>query len=199
MTQVLYPPQPGLYTRLCSKCRQWKPTNDGRRWHYRQCYDCVSAYSAAYHAAHREEKQAYYITHREELLAYATTYREERQDYRATYRSTHREEQRAYNATYRQTEVGKEARRRHDRNRRARKNNAICQHGPSCFAAAAVQMLPRCAVPSCKAKKDIVADHIIPLAHGGQDCRHNLQPLCRHHNAVKRDRLQDAHRTGYLL
>ena len=45
-------------------------------------------------------------------------------------------------------------------------------------------MPQRCSVPGCR-RKDIHADHIIPLANGGLDCRDNLQPLCLHHNASK--------------
>ena len=179
MTSALYPMQPGLHTRLCSTCREWKPTDDGRVWNRRRCPDCVSAYNAAYHNAHRDEhlarNAAYYIANRDERRAYKS----------------------ACQTAYRQTEAGKTAQRRNDRNRRARKQNAVCKHGVGCFDDAARVMRRRCA--ACGKQNGIEPDHIIPLAQDGLDCKQNLQPLCRHCNAAKNARLIDAHATGYLI
>lgn len=75
--------------------------------------------------------------------------------------------------------------RRNERNRRARKANAICQHGPGCFDRAAQSMPQRCSVSGCRRRKDIHADHIISLDKEGLDCRDNLQPLCKSHNSSK--------------
>lgn len=47
-------------------------------------------------------------------------------------------------------------------------------------------MPKRCSVHDCQ-RKDIQADHIIPLAGDGLDCKDNLQPLCAHHNTSKSD------------
>ena len=62
-------------------------------------------------------------------------------------------------------------------------------------------MPQRCAVPGCLKRKDIQADHIIPLAGGGLDCKDNLQPLCRQHNNAKHaaDPIAWAQRNGRLL
>ena len=70
------------------------------------------------------------------------------------------------------------------RSRRARKGNAVCEHGPSCFVLAVQSMPQHCSMPGCL-RKEIQANHIIPLAKGGLDCRDNFQPLCRLHNAIK--------------
>ena len=88
------------------------------------------------------------------------------------------------------------------RNRRARKLNAICEHGPGCYDKAVREITRRrCAIPGCRARKHIQADHIIPLAKGGLDCRDNLQLLCRHHNATKnaQDPIAYARRHGMLF
>lgn len=177
MTDALYPFPPGLYTRLCSTCREWKPTDDGRRWHYRQCADCYRAYCAARYAANRDER-----------LAYATEYQKTERG-----KETHRRAKRKYA----QTEAGKAAHRRKERTRRAVKRNAVCKHGVGCFDDAARVMRRRCA--ACGKRNDIQADHIQPLAQGGLDCRQNLQPLCRHCNTAKQDKLRNANATGYLL
>lgn len=69
--------------------------------------------------------------------------------------------------------------------RRVREGAALCEHGPLCFAEAKAVMPQACAY--CGATDNIQADHWMPLALGGQDCRFNLQPLCRYHNAAKHD------------
>ena len=94
----------------------------------------------------------------------------------------------------------REIARKSNRNRRARKLNAICQHGPGCFDIAARGMPQRCAIPGCR-NKDIHADHIIPLALGGKDCKENLQPLCGRHNSSKHatDPIDFARQHGMLF
>ena len=91
--------------------------------------------------------------------------------------------------------------RKHSRNRRARKTNAVCAHGPGCFADAVAQLPQCCAVPGCRKRKGLEADHIIPLAGGGLDCKDNLQLLCLVHNRSKgaADPTAWAQRNGRLL
>ena len=95
----------------------------------------------------------------------------------------------------------REIARKSERNRRASKADAICEHGPGCFDQAAQSMLQRCAIPNCRKRKEIQADHIVPLAKGGLDCRNNLQPLCRQHNSAKNvaDPIAFARRNGMLF
>ena len=174
--------------RKCSGCGELKPANDGRKWMRRQCPDCVVAYKAAYYAANRDKRRAYLAANREAVRAQ-----------NAARYAANRVAVRAYQKAYRQSEAGKQATRRSDRKRRAVKRNAICVHGVGCFDAAAAMMPARCATPGCRRRKDIQPDHIQPLAQGGLDCRHNLQPLCGHCNRRKQARLVDAAATGYLL
>lgn len=98
------------------------------------------------------------------------------------------------------TKRDREIARKGQRNRRARKANSVCEHGPGCFDAAAQSMHQLCAIPGCR-NKDIHADHIIPLAKGGLDCRDNLQPLCQRHNSAKQatDPIDFARRHGMLF
>lgn len=48
----------------------------------------------------------------------------------------------------------------------------------------------------CGSRAHIERDHIIPLSQGGHDLISNIQPLCRHCNRVKNNRIG---RCGYLL
>ena len=41
-----------------------------------------------------------------------------------------------------------------------------------------------CLYPGCQDKK-LVRDHVVPISKGGRNHISNMQPLCRHHNAVK--------------
>ena len=153
---ALYPQAPSWTSRWCATGRHWKETaGDERVWTSRRCPDCNNARQKERYASDPEVRAA-------EIAKAGERHRE-----------------------YIRTPEGRAATRRAKRNRRARKRNAICQHGPGCFAAAAEQMPQRCAVKGCRKRKDIEADHIVPIANGGPDCRWNLQPLCGSHNASK--------------
>ena len=165
----------------CSKCGDFRKWNDGKGWHRRQCPLCTQKRALERHLRWR--------------AANADAIREkERQRYAAN-RDAMRESKRRYRAA--NTEVVRKGR----RNRRARKRNAICSHGPGCFAGAVASMPQRCAVPGCRRRKGLEADHIIPLAGGGLDCRDNLQMLCAYHNRSKGDADPTAwaQRNGQLL
>ena len=166
--------------RKCGKCGELRPTDDGRRWHRRQCPDCRAACQVAYNAEYR-----------------AANADKERARHKA-YRAANADKVRARYKAYCQTEAGKQSMRRRSRNRRAVKQNAVCAHGPNCFDNAARLMPRKCATPGCRRRRP-EADHIIPLAEGGLHCRHNLQPLCKSCNSAKSARLVDAAATGYLL
>ena len=192
--------------RKCSKCGELRPTDDGRRWNRGWCPDCRKAYNAAHYAANRDKALARAKAAREanpdKVRAYQADYRAahrtQNRAYSAAYYAVHRDKWRGYNVAYNATDAGKDAMRRAGRNYRARKAAAICVHGAGCFDDAARMMPARCATPGCRRRRPD-ADHIIPLAQGGLDCRHNLQPLCHSCNSRKRDRLVDAQATGYLL
>ena len=132
------------------------------------------------------------------MPANADAERERNRRWRAANADAVREYSRQYCAA--NLELKRERDRQTGRNRRARKRNAICEHGPGCFHRAAQQMTQRCSVPGCR-RKDIHADHIVPLAKGGLDCKANLQPLCQRHNNAKHaaDPIDFRRRLGMLI
>lgn len=56
----------------------------------------------------------------------------------------------------------------------------------------------RCLVPGCT-NDDITVDHVVPISKGGSNTADNLQPLCRHHNAVKHDKIMDYRALARLI
>lgn len=48
----------------------------------------------------------------------------------------------------------------------------------------------RCLVPGC-IETNLTVDHVVPLSKGGSNAIENIQPLCRHHNAVKHTDIKD--------
>ena len=51
------------------------------------------------------------------------------------------------------------------------------------------QVLSHPVCEHCGAVEDLTADHVVPVAAGGNADRENLQTLCRSCNGRKRDRL----------
>ena len=190
----------------CSKCHQFRKWNEGKGWHGYHCPVCELEYQRQYRTdnsdAIRERNRQYRADNPESekerqrrwYAANANAVRERSRQYRAENAGAIREYNRQYHAN------NAEDTRKRSRARRARKANAICKHGPGCFDQAAQSMPQRCSVPGCD-NTDIEADHIIPLAKGGLDCRDNLQLLCKHHNASKNagDPIAFRRRLGMLL
>ena len=65
--------------------------------------------------------------------------------------------------------------------RRGRVRKAVCEHGADCFGDYGEYLRhrpkARCAVPGCGKRKNLHADHIVPLSRGGLHCRVNCQLL----------------------
>ena len=150
--------------RLCSHCGETKPLSVG--WNWRQCPDCVSVYNAGYYALRSEHLKARVL---ERQHGMGDLFRDKQ------------------NARHRERILSDPdyvlRRLAQGRNRRARKANAVCEHGAGCFARAAELMPQFCAF--CGSTENIHADHIVPLARGGSDCYLNIQPLCRNCNLRK--------------
>ena len=72
------------------------------------------------------------------------------------------------------------------RTRRHKQLAGLCSHGRGCFDRAKVVMEQVCV--ECGSTERVEADHKVPLAQGGWDCRENAQMWCRHCNRTKGDR-----------
>ena len=153
---------PHLLTKVCSKCGTEKPTDEfsGRR---NVCKRCHTEYMVQYYWAQTDEW-------RRNVCEGVKRNRLNNIEY---YREKDRTRKRPEGFYLRML-----------RNRRARRRAAICEHGTGCFARAAATMPRKCA--NCgSTSREICADHIVSLTHGGKDCKDNLQPLCRQCNASK--------------
>ena len=198
---------PAAEVRKCSKCGEQREWDGGKGWHRRQCPECQLEYRRQRYAANadamRERSRQYRAANpdavREGNRRYQAANRDALREYLRQYRAVNPDAFRGYYRRYRA--ANPEVRRKVARNRRARKANAVCPHGRGCFHQAIGFLPQRCAVPGCRKRKGLEADHIVPLSGGGLDCRDNLQLLCRHHNRSKGTAAQTAwaQRNGRLL
>ena len=200
---------PTWTSRWCRRGMHWMETAaDARVWDGMTCPDCRLARKREKYAADPEPARAYLRAQRAANLErerardrarHAANPQIKRAQARRRYWANP-ERYAEYNRQYYKTDAGKLNRLRSCNKRRVAVANAICEHGEACFDIAAVALPQRCAVPGCR-RKDIQADHILPLALGGLHCRLNLQPLCGHHNASKRasDPIEFARRNGMLF
>lgn len=161
--------------------------------------------------AHREEQlvkgRAYREAHRDELRAKARRYhlshKTERQDYARRYWTQNAERMKATNHAWRERqdperrreymrrwrEQNPEAWRAHVHRRLDRLIAGGAQYTRDEWQALLAHYGHRCL--SCGSTTQIVADHVIPLSLGGSNSILNIQPLCRHCNASKKDRIVD--------
>lgn len=156
--------------------------------------------SAAYRAAHREERNAYgkafYAAHREELLVKMRAYqyakrggppkvasgvpeKERQAAYRATHRQYFRDKVRAWEAAH--PEVVRERARANNARRRGAQD---CDH-PACLVIGATALAWQtnehvcwmCGAPVFQGG-NLHMDHVIPISKGGLHCADNLRPAC---------------------
>lgn len=208
--ELFYPPPPSWTTRWCTSGKHWAETKfggDNRKWHGNQCPDCNASRMVAVRAADPEynAKMAEYHRNRR---ATDPEYRErentrarenwaanpdQRRQRMARQKESladpaNRERKNRARREFRKTPEGQAANLRNHRNRRARKMNAVCEHGSGCFDDVAKADISQVCV-RCGTTERIEADHIVALANGGLDCGvTNYQPLCRSCNASKNDR-----------
>ena len=158
----------------CTYGKHWAIAESagGGRWNYHQCPECRNAYLRDRAATDPEYLE------RKRQIARAHAQRK-RQD------PEYVERHRIAGAQYRQTPEGKAVRASNAATRRNRLG--LCEHGVRCWKDGVLVMLsgnPACAVTGC-ANTDIEADHVMPAALGGLNCRLNMQPLCVRHNRQK--------------
>ena len=166
-------------TRRCGKCQQVLPVSAFSK--FAQSKDGLQSYckacSAAYYAAHREERSAY----------------------DAAYHAAHREEERARDAAY--YAAHREAARAKNRNRRARKRNAPGSHTAAQVKELLQKQKGKCVYCKSNIRKGYHADHVIALANGGSNDIKNIQltcPTCNHSKNAK-DNIEFAQQRGFLL
>ena len=180
--------------RQCRYCHEFQEWNGGVGWHGRRCPVCHRAEVGVWRIANPEmdrelnrrkiaaKPELYKEIHRRKVANRREHYR----DLARQWRSANAEHVRAgkrrrYAANPNKQAIGM----KHARRRRARKANAVCEHGVDCFYQRAAELPRRCAVQGCRRRKVLHADHIVPLSGGGKHCGDNCQILCGHHNKVK--------------
>ena len=183
--ELFYPGPPTWTSKWCTGAKyhgkrltqpHWAETaagGDSRKWNYNRCYDCGVAHGAYQYSQERDAVLEY---HRQWRINNPELSRE--RDARASKRAGGK-----YAKKWRDTHP--DAVHRQKVQRRTLESKAVCRHGTDCFAKAKRAMPQACAY--CNATDNIQADHWMPLALGGLDCKDNLQPLCKAHNSGKRD------------
>ena len=162
-----------------------------RRRRYRDNADSERRNTADWRAANPEYQseynREYWAAHRDRLMDNHQAWLDANRDHVAEYRHNryveHLDEERESHRRWRRDNRDKVHIR--DMARRDRGGNAVCRHGKDCFAKAKRSMPQACVY--CGSSDNVEADHWMPLALGGLDCRENLQPLCKSHNSGKRD------------
>lgn len=69
-------------------------------------------------------------------------------------------------------------------NRRARKLDGVCDHGPRCVTSVIYRQIKVSQCVYC-GEPATEGDHLVPLARGGKHCRENIVPACKKCNCSK--------------
>ena len=186
---LFYPPPPTWTSRWCTGIQRsgyrltaphWAETalgGDVRKWRVNQCPSCLMVRRNAVRHEDKPKRNA------RARAAWHRNADSNRAKLRAR-KAAKPEVYRAISKRYRETHPA--MMRANDAERRAREGKSRCEHGRFCFELAANDMLQTCFY--CGSTDNIQADHWMPLVLGGLNCRENLQPLCRYHNASKSGR-----------
>lgn len=174
--------------------------------------------SAAYYAENHEKAKIYYSTNSEKIreqsrARYAENPGKRKERIRA-YQSENIDKIKAYSSAYRAANPDREIARHaayraanpeklssHRANRRARKRNAEGTHTVADIKELASQQNGKCACCRVDLKTGHHLDHIMPLAKGGSNDKHNLQLLCQICNLSKgaKDPIMFMQSRGFLL
>lgn len=173
--------------------RAWREKNPGK----------CSTYCKTYYKKHPERKHSWRKRDPEKIRAYAKLRAKRDAAYHAKYskewQERNREKARGYSRAYRERNPEKERRRRNwywERNRqkvlalhsayRARKHGS----GGSYTVQEWHQVCERFGgiCPACGRKRQLTADHIVPVSKGGSSNIENIQPLCGSCNSRKHNK-----------
>ena len=146
----------------CSKCGEDKPTDDGRRWRWNKCPDCVKEYQGAYH-------QKWYLANRDKVLEGISQWQKENPEKVAEntrrYQQAHPEKMAEKTRRYQQAHP--EKMRAKNKLRTAMKASACCEHGKGCVppkAEIATAQIGCCYWCGAPLPSDYHIDHIYPLS-----------------------------------
>lgn len=189
-----------IKSRICTKCKLEKllsEFNNDKKGKYGKrslCKKCESQKRKKYYQKYAEERKAYRKQYYQENKE-----TENRQSEK--YRKSHLEKFREYDKKYRNKPAKKKMAQERKRKwyhtprgrqlEKARKYRRRLQikatQQPYDFEKICDKYGNICL--RCKKKRKLTVDHVIPLSKGGHDTEQNVQPLCKHCNCIKRDKL----------
>jgi len=178
-SQLLLSPE-WLNRKICVTCREERPLSEYHRnpntsdGYYSSCRGCCSKYQKKYRARNRDKlrqsKKEYRERNREKVLA----------------------RKRKYATEHRKQESARAIQWQKDNPKRVRMRSKLRQFRKRTNGGEVTkeQWLSLCKLfgykcASCREKKKLEMDHIVPVAMGGLGDIMNLQPLCRSCNASK--------------
>lgn len=162
-----------LLRKTCNKCRQRKPLSsfhlnkDGKYGRRSYCKSCTAALRRKRHIRYRARDNRY----------------------SREYRAKHHERMLEYEKRWQKENPDKV--RANTRNYRARRAGASGDHTAEEFAALVEHYGSRCLC--CRERRELTADHVVPLTWGGSNGIANIQPLCAPCNSAK----NNLHDTDY--
>jgi 5-methylcytosine-specific restriction endonuclease McrA len=184
--------------KVCTRCGEEKPLEDfykekfGKFGRRSKCILCYKEISSGYSKKRwADGKRNDPVRAREARKRWAENNSEYRKEYEKKYREDNKDILNAKRrSNYANNPEYKTYVLRYVHKRRTRINNAEGSFTPEEWLRLLECFGNRCLVLGCD-NTDITVDHVIPISKGGSNTIDNLQPLCRHHNAVKHDKIID--------
>jgi 5-methylcytosine-specific restriction endonuclease McrA len=214
--------------KVCTKCKSTKPFSEygkhsmgagGLRPSCKECRkiehkeylqkngDKKRAANALYRQKNKEKIKIsdalYRLNNKEKEIARGKKWREENPEKERArsklYRENHKEKDALRKSIY--AKANRDVMRSISARRRAREKSAIGSHSAADIKQLLILQNMKCAVCLCDVSVKNHVDHIVPLALGGGNDRHNLQLLCPTCNFSKscKDPIDFMQQQGFLL
>lgn len=176
--------------RLSAYMAEWIKANPEKRRANQRSYVARNraktlAYYARYNAARSGQRHEYYAANAASALARNAIYRAANREKILARRAANVGRIRAVNAAWKQ--ANPDRLRVYDNNRRARQANTAGSFTGKDFRLICESQRYRCA--GCHKRRDLTADHIIPISLGGSSFPWNIQGLCQPCNSGKHNRI----------